>query len=259
MRLENTFLFVDGIGERTERRIWDAGITHWEDFTPESVAGIGPSRSRTIERTLGAAREALDDGATEFFGARLPTTETWRMYENFADEVCYLDIETTGLSVGHDRTTTVSIYQDGLAETFVRGRDLHADRLERRLEDPPLLVTYNGARFDIPFLQQEFDIAIPTPHLDLLGPCRRLGLTGGLKRVERTLGIDRPIDDVDGRMAVQLWREYEAGDETALERLVRYNRIDAKNLEPVAARITARLDAEIFRGETGNSALEPDG
>jgi uncharacterized protein YprB with RNaseH-like and TPR domain len=73
-------------------------------------------------------------------------------------------------------------------------------------------------------------------------PCRSLGLTGGLKAVEREVGIDRDRPDLLGRDAVRLWREYERGDEGALETLVSYNRDDTENLQTLIELVTTRLD-----------------
>jgi uncharacterized protein YprB with RNaseH-like and TPR domain len=77
-------------------------------------------------------------------------------------------------------------------------------------------------------------------------PCRRLGLDGGLKAIEREVGIDRELDDIDGWEAVRLWHRYERGDGDALDRLVRYNRADARNLEALSKRVVSALDSEVF-------------
>ena len=77
-------------------------------------------------------------------------------------------------------------------------------------------------------------------------PCKRLGLDGGLKRIERDVGIDRDRPEVSGRDAVRLWREYERGDESALETLVSYNREDAANLETLADIVAESLHEDLF-------------
>ncbi|MEF8774066.1 MAG: ribonuclease H-like domain-containing protein, partial [Halobacteriales archaeon] len=120
-----------------------------------------------------------------------------------------------------------------------------AANLRRAFDAADVLVSFNGKRFDVPFLEREFGLDVTTPHLDLLYPARRVGLTGGLKTIERAVGIDRD-SDVDGREAVALWHRYEAGDEAALDRLVRYNRLDAENLLALLDAVTDRLDREVF-------------
>jgi len=80
----------------------------------------------------------------------------------------------------------------------------------------------------------------------LMYPCRQLGLTGGLKEIEQRVGIDRDRPDLSGRDAVRLWREYQRGDEAALETLVSYNRDDTANMERLVDTVTTRLHDDVF-------------
>ena len=243
MRIENSFIPVRGVGEATERRLWSRGVTHWDEFDPELV---GPTTARRIDEYIRTARRKLDDEEFAFFAKTVPGKCQWRLYENAAERAAYLDIETTGLSKQIHDVTTVSIHSAGETTTLVRDRDLSASTLTDALEDASMLVTFNGRRFDVPFLEESFGVTIDVPHLDLYSPCRRIGLTGGLKTVERTLGIDRVQDDISGRDAVALWHAYERGNERALETLIEYNRADTENLVPLARTVTDRLDEQVF-------------
>jgi len=107
-------------------------------------------------------------------------------------------------------------------------------------------VSFNGKRFDQPFVEHNFDVSVDAPHLDLMYLCRRLDLTGGLKQIERDLGIDRDGMDVDGREAVRLWHRYEDGDEAALDKLVEYNRYDTQNLQTLLDTVAGRLHEDVF-------------
>ena len=61
-----------------------------------------------------------------------------------------------------------------------------------------LLVSFNGARFDFPFIKSEFpEIEFKQLHIDLMYPLRRIGYSGGLKNIEKLLGISRS-DDTEG-------------------------------------------------------------
>ena len=52
------------------------------------------------------------------------------------------------------------------------------------------LMTYNGARFDMPFMKHEYpEIEFSQLHADLMYPLRRIGYTGGLKAIEQVLEI----------------------------------------------------------------------
>ena len=247
VRLANSFIGVAGVGERTERELWRAGVTHWDAFEGADVPGVGPTLADRIGAFVREGRERLAAGDARFFDAALPDRERWRLFEDFRDRAAYLDIETTGLSKRRDDVTVVSVHRGGETRTLVRGRDLSAGALEAALDDAALLVTFNGARFDVPFLESAFDTRLDRAHVDLLYPCRRLGLTGGLKAVERTIGIGRDRPDLSGRDAVRLWHRYaRRGDEDALETLVDYNREDTANLATLMSAVADRLHATVF-------------
>ena len=243
MRIENSFIPVRGVGEQTERKLWRAGVTHWDDF---DGGVVGSTTAERIQSFIDTARDRLSAGDAAYFDRQFPSGERWRMYENFREDACFLDIETTGLSKHRDRVTVVGLYRGGDTRTLVRDRNLSAGALRRQLRDSKLLVTFNGKRFDVPFLEESLGIDVDLPHVDLMYPCRRIGLTGGLKQIESAVGIDRGRPDISGEDAVRLWREYERGDEDALETLVSYNRDDAANLETLMDLVADRLHQDVF-------------
>jgi uncharacterized protein YprB with RNaseH-like and TPR domain len=245
VRVENSFIGAEGVGEVTERRLWEAGVTHWDEFRPDRV---GETRAARIEAHLCEARERLDADDAAFFDRAFPAGESWRLWDTFREEAACFDIETTGLSQHRDRVTTVSVHRDGDTETLVAGDDLTVDNLRAAFGDATLLVTFNGARFDVPFLESSFDVDLDFPHLDLVYPCRRLDLTGGLKAIERAVGIERDRPDISGRDAVRLWREHERGRDGSLETLISYNREDAVNLAGLADRVVDRLEPTPLAG-----------
>jgi len=87
-------------------------------------------------------------------------------------------------------------------------------------------------------------LTVPSVHIDLRFVLYRLGIAGGLKRIEAALGIgDRAgVEGIGGLDAVRLWQEYRRGNRDALERLVRYNRADTVNLEPLLQRAVRELE-----------------
>ena len=243
MRIENSFIPVRGVGETTERKLWEAGVTHWDEFDGTVV---GETTADRIEAFIDTARDRLAADDARYFDEQFPSSERWRLYENFRERACFFDIETTGLDQYSDRVTTVSLHQGGETTTLVRGDDLTADALRAAFADADLLVTFNGARFDVPFLETSFDLSLDHPHLDLLYTCRKLGLDGGLKQVEADVGIERDRPDISGEDAVRLWREHERGRDGALETLVSYNREDAVNLRALSETVVDRLHHEVF-------------
>lgn len=239
MRVEQSFIGAEGIGETIERRLWAAGVTHWDAFTGETV---GPTRAERIRSFIDGGRSALVAGDVGYFAEAFPQGAVWRCYENFADRATAVDIETTGLDHRHSVVTTVTVHRDGTTNTLVRGDDLTPAAVRETVGGADLLLSYNGKRFDVPFLEACFDLTIDVPHLDLLYPCRRAGLTGGLSAVEDELGIDRPGPDLSGEDAVRLWHEHERGVDGALQTLIEYNRADTEHLVAIADHCTSALD-----------------
>jgi uncharacterized protein YprB with RNaseH-like and TPR domain len=243
VRIENSFIPVRGVGEKTERKLWKAGVTHWDEFEGRVV---GETTADRIQSFIDTARDRLARNDARYFDQEFPSSERWRLYENFREEACFFDIETTGLDERRNEVTTVSFHQAGETTTLVRGDDLTADTLRANVADAELLVTFNGARFDVPFLEHCFDVTLDHPHLDLMYPCKQLGLTGGLKRIEEEIGIDRDRPDISGEDAVRLWREHERGKDGALEKLISYNREDTVNLKTLSETVVDRLHEDVF-------------
>jgi uncharacterized protein len=150
----------------------------------------------------------------------------------------YLDIETTGLSPFYDDITVIGIYRcDGEEDEFVQlyGSSITRDNLMAELEGVGTIYTYNGRRFDLPFIEYflgiDFCNDFGCEHNDLMYRCWEKDLRGGFKSVERQLGISRETEGVDGRQAIYLWRQYiDENNEEALELLLKYNRDDVVNL-----------------------------
>lgn len=257
MRAENSFIPVTGVGEATERRLWRQGITHWSTFDP---GVLGPTIGERVDAYIETATRHLEAGDPAFFAETFPRNAQWRLYETFREDACFLDIETTGLDRRRDTVTVVSTHRGGETTTLVHGDDLTADRLRAELEASSLVVSFNGRRFDVPFLEHAFGLEVDRPHLDLMYACRRVGLDGGLKAIERELGIDRGEDDISGRDAVRLWHAFDRrGDDGALETLVRYNRDDTVNLEHLADIVTDRLHDTVFESAVTDRQCRLDG
>lgn len=244
MRLENSFVLIPGIGRKTEERLWENGVTHWDHI--EGSDALSANRRRKATSFIGKARKNLEVGNTQFFGNKLPSKSLWRIYQNFRQDACFFDIETTGLDKHRNKVTTVSFHRDGRNRTLVRGEDLTAENLRKEMFKSSIFVSFNGKRFDQPFLEHNFDITLDKPHIDLMYLCRRLGMSGGLKNIEKEIGISRELEDIDGREAIKLWKKYQRGDQEALEKLVKYNQYDAENLKKLLEKAHSRMRAQIF-------------
>lgn len=250
MVLERSFVLLNRVGERTERRIWDQGVHTWDDFIDaDSVSPFSKLRKETADQVLGQAKDAITDGSTTFFSERLPNREVWRLFPRFRDEAIFLDIETTGLS-RHSAITVVGLARAGRFRALVRGQDLTRQELASELDGAKMIVTFNGASFDLPMLRGRFDNqGLDLPHLDLRFLARRAGLTGGLKRIEGKLGLarDREFAMMTGEDAVHLWHLWDRrGNKKALDLLLRYNEADVMNLVDVAEIVCDQVTQDIF-------------
>lgn len=148
----------------------------------------------------------------------------------------YLDIETTGLSPVFDRLTVVGI-SIGDSETQIIqlvAPGINADLILGVLREVEVIYTYNGNRFDLPFIRSQagLDLNQGFVHHDLMYDCWANNLYGGLKVVESILGIPRTLQEVNGKEAVRLWERYERDqDQDALRILLEYNKEDVVNLK----------------------------
>ena len=149
----------------------------------------------------------------------------------------YLDIETTGLSANYSTLTVVGMYvDDGLGGQVLQpiGSEISPRYILDVLQGVDTLYTYNGRRFDLPFIRRALGVDLENlfHHRDLMFDCWARRWYGGLKAVERRLGIARKLPEVDGRQAVRLWQEYESNDDAdALFTLLEYNKEDIVNLK----------------------------
>ncbi len=251
--LTSTFLHAQGIGPRTERRLWEAGVLSWEQALAAPPRSLPLTRSQRglLLPVLEESVAALARGDASYFARVLPAREHWRAAPQFAERTGFLDIETNG-GVRADSITVVGVYDSAESRMYVKYRDLDdfADDARRFA----LWVTFFGGGFDLPLLRRRFPhVPFDQLHIDLCPALRRLGFKGGLKSIEQQLGIRRPpeVEGLDGWHAVQLWRQWRRhGDEDALRLLLAYNREDIENLYPLLAFAYDRLKAASgFPGE----------
>lgn len=158
----------------------------------------------------------------------------------------YLDIETTGLSRYYSDLTVVGIALEKNRKCKVVQlieNDIYEDKLLKVLKGVDEIYSYNGSRFDLPFVKAKLgiDLNYYFKHTDLMYICWKQNLKGGLKVVERLLGINRQLTDVDGYVAVQLWWDYVNNlNEESLQTLLAYNEEDVVNLRVLRRKLQVR-------------------
>ena len=120
------------------------------------------------------------------------------------------------------------------------GKHITVDSLLETLDGVDIIYTYNGSRFDLPFIYTLLGVNLANifTHRDLMYDCWRNNLYGGFKAVERQLGIKRRLTEVNGYEAVKLWWRYVNDyDEGALATLLEYNKEDVLNLKILRERL----------------------
>ncbi|MFA5629184.1 MAG: ribonuclease H-like domain-containing protein [Dehalococcoidales bacterium] len=149
----------------------------------------------------------------------------------------YLDIETTGLSSQTSDITVIGLYLVNSHNSKLIqlvGENITAAGLIESFSGVENLYTYNGKRFDLPFIDNKIGVNLETmaAHRDLMFDCWDCNLKGGLKIVEQKLGIYRKSVGMSGLDAVLLWERYKRlNDLAALKKLLEYNREDVINLK----------------------------
>ncbi|MGH7142866.1 MAG: ribonuclease H-like domain-containing protein [Planctomycetota bacterium] len=263
--LEQSFVCFPGVTPALERRLWEAGVRDWSALSSAAAGAILKADHEPLSAMVPEYRRRLTIGDAEFFERRLKGAQKLRLVRDFHARMAALDIETSGISIEAGITTLVGLCSQESFSCFVADSDL-ADA-PAWLAKHPLLVTFNGARFDLPILLAEFgapwgysglreedthwgggqpslfaDLAAPPAaqaHLDLMHALRELGYRGGLKRIERQIGMHRPegIDGFSGLQAVRVWQRWaaerpaaEADTVAGLKQLIAYNLYDCANL-----------------------------
>jgi uncharacterized protein YprB with RNaseH-like and TPR domain len=248
MPLQHYIRHLPHIGPQHEKTLRLEGCACWADIVsaPHPLAGLDVFAWDEICRAVERSLRALEADDAAYFTLRLPPLEQWRVLAHWYERASYFDIETSGLEAD-SIVTLVCCFHDGRPLRFMAHENL--DDFLDLLEKVKLLVSFNGASFDVPRVLGRFHIPeLPCPHIDLRWLCHHAGWRGGLKKIERALGLRRPSDleGLGGAEAVWLWQAWqERGDEQAKRTLERYCAADTVMLKLLAGRLCALQGAEV--------------
>ncbi len=241
--IKNSFIFLDKISKKKEQSIWKQGVKDWNDFLKtKKIDGISDKSKHFYNRQIEEAQQALFRENLAYFIKKLPKKESWRLYNYFKDESCYLDIEVN--SQGKIILIGISDYYQ--SNFFMKYVNLDKNLIEKELTKYNLVITFNGSSFDLPKIKKELKVNINIPHIDLKQLCINLNLKGGLKEVEKKLNLKRP-KNLNGN-PVDLWKAFHAsGDREYLDLLIEYNREDIENLKAIMDYIYKQMSEKLYK------------
>jgi len=233
MHIKSTFIHLNKVGNKTEKELWTKKIFTWDAYQSQ-IENTNLFFDRTISK-LSESFQALENNDVDFFANTLPKKEYFRLALSFPQDVIFLDIETTGLSRYYDHITMIGWSLNGEYDYYVQGIDKE-DKFREALNKSKIIVTFNGAIFDIPFIKNYFkDIKTPQCHIDLRFLAKGVDLSGGQKSIEDQIGFKRSksLKNTDGYMATVFWDEYKWGKKSSLEKLIAYNHSDVEGMKAI--------------------------
>ncbi len=231
---------------------------HSEPATPrtldEVVKGIEEYTVRgKFLRILKPAEEIWED-APKFMDSYLEAilepvvrpVDAYKLLEELSvtktEKVCYLDIETTGLSstpiflVGLMYQREDKLVVDQLFARDYSEEEAVLDFLASLLGDFELIVTFNGESFDVPFINERMSyhripFRVEMRHIDLLHISR--AIVGSilpnhkLQTLERHLIGRKRIGDIPGYDIPDAYHNFvRTGDASQIETILHHNRLD---------------------------------
>jgi uncharacterized protein YprB with RNaseH-like and TPR domain/predicted nuclease with RNAse H fold/dephospho-CoA kinase len=220
------------VGKKSERILWKKGFTTWEVYDASFHRQPSLFSGFSIYTPLRESMEAYEKEDMAYFANTLPSAEYYRVALEFPQDVLFLDIETTGLSLYYDIISIVGWSIGKEYGVYINGQD--DAPLREALAHAKVIVTFNGTLFDLKFLKKYLDNPpIPPVHLDLRFFAKRVGLSGGQKAIEKEIGFAREsdVEGMLGEAAPILWHQYRRGDKDAMKRLIEYNHADIEGMK----------------------------
>jgi uncharacterized protein YprB with RNaseH-like and TPR domain len=231
--LTSSFSCFTGLSSASEQKLWELGCLSWDQFEYLPDKTFSPKKMKDIRLQIAQANIALKAGMPDYFLNRLANPDKIRVLEKFQKKSAVIDIETTGL-MQEAKITSIAVLKYG--KIFLYVKDINLDNFLESLEDINLIITYNGTKFDLPFIRKYFKIDLTIPHLDLMPVLKQLGYAGGQKLCETALSLNRgPSTGLDGIDAIRLWENWQRHQiQSDLNNLLFYNAEDVFMLEKLA-------------------------
>jgi len=221
---------LKGISPATECALQRRGINQKKQLVTLADALFSPKQAIQVKNSYERLEKVQQIGLLDCMVNAFPCGHRIRVLHDYFQTVAFLDIETDGMSC-RAAITCISVLLNKQMSTFVRGINL--DQFLEIWVKCGILVTFNGKRFDIPKILNEFNLSTIPAHIDLMDEAAHYGFRGGLKKITAKMGfIRREKNCLSGSDAITNWNEYmETGNEDARSRLISYNQDDVYALE----------------------------
>jgi len=226
------------------------GAIRLADAVPGEIVAFGESAFYRVLAEASAVwpdtdvfhREYLEALGSPFFPAAPGFAMLRPLKAARPESVCYLDIETTGLSMAPLFLIGLIYSSEGrLIVDQLFARDYSEEETILRLLAAimprfDILVTFNGITFDVPFIEERMTIhrlAFPAPaaHIDLLPLAR--AVVGGrtpnhrLQTLEKHFCKRKRVGDISGADIPQAYHDFvRTGDAKDMASVIHHNRLD---------------------------------
>lgn len=232
---------VSKVTAKREKWFWENGILSIQDLAKQldgQLSFFSTSVEQEVNWLMNDAGHSVKEIAS-IFEEKTGKRDFYRIAYSIPEDVLFLDIETTGLSPIYHYITMVGWMMNGKYGCWIAGTD--QAELQQVCQAAKIIVTFNGARFDVKFLDTFFpDLKIgEKTNLDLMHLCKRFGLVHGQKNIEKELQFNRPkeVQNCDGKEAIALWYKFIFGDDEALNSLIEYNFYDISGMAYILDKI----------------------
>ncbi len=207
--ISEAFLHCKGIGPVKLEQLKKRGIRNWNDaLSKHADIPFSDAIVTDLLEEVMRSKKAFEAHDIHYLAHTFAPQDQWRILGHFFHKASFFDIETSGLTY-YDSITLIVCYHKGKLYEFVADENL--DGFLTLLDEIELLISFNGASFDVPRTLDAFHIPeLPCPHIDLRWLCYHDERRGGLKSIAHSMGCKRPPDlnEVDGADAITLWHEW---------------------------------------------------
>ena len=235
MPLYSSLMHISGISPKEESEYWKKGIYNLSQLREVLYLKDALLNDVHLDPILKSIEDISNSDISKILNElynKSGRSNYYRVAYSYPEDIMFLDIETTGLSRIYHYVTLIGWIINGNYNYWIPGMD---DSVFRdTFKKAKMIVTFNGTKFDCPFLNKIFnDIKVTKkPHIDLMYLCKAFGLMHGQKKIETQVGFNRPkeVAQCDGKEAIVLWYKFLFGNDSALKEMIIYNFYDISGM-----------------------------